>query len=82
MKILMIIDGLKSGGVERRMLSLVKKIEEKDTFQIEIIVLSTEIHYANDLNTLHSKIHIIERKPKKDPRVFLKIIKICRNFKP
>ncbi|NJO89887.1 MAG: hypothetical protein HC831_13775 [Chloroflexia bacterium] len=44
--------------------------------------MSTEIHYANDLNTLHSKIHIIERKPKKDPRVFLKIIKICRNFKP
>ena len=28
MKILMIIDGLKMGGTERRMLSLVKKLEE------------------------------------------------------
>ena len=36
MKILMIIDGLKMGGTERRMLSLVKKLEETTDIEIEI----------------------------------------------
>jgi glycosyltransferase involved in cell wall biosynthesis len=82
MKILMIIDGLKMGGTERRMLSLVKKLEETPDIKTEIAVLSKSIHYQSEIESLVSKVHLIERKPKRDPRVFFRIITLCRRFKP
>jgi glycosyltransferase involved in cell wall biosynthesis len=82
MKILMIIDGLRIGGVERRMLSLVKKGEETANLSFEIIVLSTVIEYVKELESIKAQVHLIERKPKRDPRAIFKIIKICKCFKP
>jgi glycosyltransferase involved in cell wall biosynthesis len=77
----MIIDGLGAGGVERRMLSLAKSIVEDFRFQVCIIVLSKTLHYHTDFK-FPVELHFIERKPKKDPRVFFKIISICRRFLP
>ncbi len=82
MKILMIIDGLKMGGTERRMLSLVKKLEVIPGIKIEIAVLSKSVHYLDAIGSLISRVHLIERRPKRDPRVFFRIIRICRRFKP
>ncbi len=82
MKILMIIDGLKMGGTERRMLSLVRKLEVSPDIKVEIAVLSKSVHYLNEIESMVSRVHLIERKPKKDPRVFFKIITLCKRFKP
>lgn len=82
MKVLMIIDGLRVGGAERRMLSLVQKLKESGGSQAEIIVLSGTIHFMKEIEKNKIRLHIIERKPKKDPRAFFKILKICRSYKP
>jgi glycosyltransferase involved in cell wall biosynthesis len=82
MKVLMIIDGLRVGGAERRMLSLVQMLNQTADSQAEIIVLSSTIHFKKEIRKNNIKVHIIERKPKKDPRVFFKVLKICRSYKP
>ena len=82
MKVLMIIDGLRIGGAERRMLSLVQKLHESEGSRSEIIVLSRSIHFQKEIEHSNIRLHIIERKPKKDPRVFFKILKICRAYRP
>jgi len=82
MKLLMIIDGLGAGGVERRMISLVKYLTNHNTgYEISIIILSKKLHYV-DIIDLPVSLYFIERKPKKDPRVFLKVFNICRKLKP
>jgi glycosyltransferase involved in cell wall biosynthesis len=82
MKLLMIIDGLKAGGIERQMICLVSNlVHHEKGFEISIIVLSTKLHYTDVLD-LPVKVHFIERKPKKDPRVFFRVLKICKTFKP
>lgn len=77
----MIIDGLGAGGVERRMISLIKHLLYNSKCQIQVVVLSTNVHY--DYKALDNVIfHFIRRWPKKDIRVFYKIYAICRIFKP
>lgn len=78
----MIIDGLGAGGVERRMLGLVEHLIHQDSgYNITIVVLSRKFHYKKILE-LPVNLYFIERKPKKDPRVFFRIYKICKKFKP
>ncbi|MBN1187813.1 MAG: glycosyltransferase [Bacteroidales bacterium] len=81
MNVLMIIDGLGAGGVERRMISLIKHLLYNSNYKIQVVVLSTNVHY--DYKALDSvKFHFIRRWPKKDLRVFFRIYSICRIFKP
>lgn len=82
MKVLMIIDGLRVGGAERRMLSLVQKLNETADSHAEIIALSETIQFKKEIENNHITLHIIKRKPKKDPLVFFKVLKICRSYKP
>jgi glycosyltransferase involved in cell wall biosynthesis len=81
MNVLMIIDGLGAGGVERRMISLVRHLMQKPDYRIRVVVLSTNVHY--DYKALDKvTFHFIKRWPKKDVRVFFRIISICRSFRP
>ncbi|MEM8888332.1 MAG: glycosyltransferase [Bacteroidota bacterium] len=81
MKLLLAIDNLNRGGRERRMLELVKGLLGTGSFQITLIVFSDRLHYKH-VHDLDIDLHILVRKPKKDPRVFRKFYKICKNFQP
>ncbi|CAZ96058.1 glycosyltransferase [Zobellia galactanivorans] len=81
MKIIFLIDNLRKGGKERRMLELVKGLSKDKTFNLEVVIFKDIIEYpiVHDLNV---RLHIIERKPKYSPAPFFKVYKICREFKP
>ena len=80
MKILFIIDSLCKGGKERRLLELMKGLKIRNVI-FELILLTDLIEFK-EVYDLGMKIHILKRKIKKDPLIYLQVNKICKNFKP
>ena len=81
MKILMIIDSLGRGGKERRMLELLKALKVRNDIQVELVIFSSNIAYP-EVHDMGMPVHILERKPKKDPRIFFRFYKLCKQFGP
>ena len=81
MKILHLTDHLFIGGKERQLVELIAGLEAQENIECQILVLSDNIHYPY-LDKLKSKLHIHRRRIKKDPTVFLKLYRICRDFRP
>ncbi|MDC3105176.1 glycosyltransferase family 4 protein [bacterium] len=82
MKILFFIESLRSGGKERRLLELIQYLKFNQNFKIVIVLTENIIdyEYVYDWNL---SIKTIERKElKKDPKIFFKFFKICRDFRP
>lgn len=80
MKVLMVIDTIKAGGKERRMLELLKRLIVQQ-YEIELVVLSNEIRY-DDYFGLGITIHQVARRHKFDLAGFWKIFGIARRFRP
>ncbi len=81
MKILYIIDSLRSGGKERRLVSLIEGLERFEDVEMKLIILSENIHYNSVLN-LNIKIHKLSRDIRKDIKIIFKFNKILKSFKP
>lgn len=81
MKVLFLIDTLGSGGKERRLTELLKALIFKQNIDIELVVMSDDIHYEEVLN-LGINIHKIIRKTPKDISVFRKFYVHIRNYRP
>lgn len=81
MKVLFLIDTLGSGGKERRLTELLKALRLKQSIEIELAVMSNDIHYEEVLN-LGINIHKIIRKTTKDISVFRKFYVLIRNCRP
>lgn len=81
MKILYIIESLTHGGKERRLISLIKELRLKDNIEIEIIILSKDIHYK-EIYDFNIRIHIFKRNIKKDIKILSKFNSVIKDFKP
>jgi len=82
MKILYYIEGLGSGGKERRLVELIKALSNYPDIKMELVLTREEIHYQ-DVLTSGIKINYTYRKGlKKDPKVFYKFYNIVKEFKP
>lgn len=79
MRILYIIESLKAGGKERRLVELVKRVSKIN--KVELIILSQNIHFTDLLN-LNIKIHYLRRNLLKDFLLLFKFYFIVKNFKP
>ncbi|MDZ7859583.1 MAG: glycosyltransferase [Candidatus Krumholzibacteriota bacterium] len=80
MKILYIIDGLEAGGKERRLVQLLKGLNNKE-ISTKVILLTNIVHYKEVLN-LNTEVIILKRKTKKDPLIFYKLYRICKKWNP
>ncbi len=80
-KILFSIDGLRSGGKERRFVSLIKKISKSRKFKCELVCFNEHVHYKEIFN-FKVKIHFIPRKNKWNLISFIKYFNIIRKFQP
>jgi glycosyltransferase involved in cell wall biosynthesis len=78
-KILFAIDGLRSGGKERRFLSLLSAIDKK--YQCEVIIFNRDVHYK-DVYDLNCKIHFLIRRSANDFTPFYKFYKIAKAMQP
>ena len=76
----MLIDSLILGGRERRFTEVVKGLYMQG-FKVEVIILRNAIDYPV-IYEYATQVHVLQRKIKKDPRAFLSIFKIYKNFAP
>ncbi|MBI5915638.1 MAG: glycosyltransferase, partial [Bacteroidetes bacterium] len=81
MKILMLNDSMVRGGRERRLIELLKGLAQFDDIECELLLLSDRVEYP-EIYEMNIPIHILERKPAKDPRIFYRLVKLCRRIKP
>ncbi|MFT6320620.1 MAG: glycosyltransferase involved in cell wall biosynthesis [Granulosicoccus sp.] len=81
MKILMLIDSLVKGGRERRLIKLLKFFSASPDIEVGLVIFSKKVEYE-EIYDLDVKLHFLERKPAKDPRVFSRFYKICKSERP
>lgn len=79
--ILFAIDGLRSGGKERRFLSLLKHLILLKNFYCEVIILNKDVHYK-EVFDLDVKLHFLVRKRKKDLSIIVPFFLIAKSFQP
>ena len=70
-----------SGGKERRLTELMKRLSDNPDIKFDLAVMSMEIHYK-EVFDLNIPIHFILRNRKKDLSVFRKFYKLCKETKP
>ena len=80
-KVLYIIDSLRSGGKERRLVSLIDSFMHYEDVETELVVLSKEVHYKSIFD-LNIKIHYLKRDIRKDLKIISKLNNILNQFKP
>lgn len=81
MKILLAADSLVRGGMERRMLELIKGLVGQKEFSLKLVVFSDTIDYP-EIYDLEVPVVILKRVPKRNPLVFHRFYKICKQWKP
>jgi glycosyltransferase involved in cell wall biosynthesis len=80
-KILFIIDRLGVGGKERRLLELLKGLKRWQNISYRLVVLSDIVFY-DTTEELDCEIDYLKRKIGKDPTIFIKLYRICKNYNP
>jgi glycosyltransferase involved in cell wall biosynthesis len=81
MKILFLIGSLGSGGKERQLVELLKGLNNYPKIECQLVVMNSDIHYEEVFN-FDIKINFLIKKIKKDPRILIKLYKICKAFNP
>ncbi len=81
MKILFVIDSLRSGGKERRLVSLIKGFISFEDVDMELVVLSKTVHYKEILDS-GITIHHLKRNIRNDSKIISKFNQILKSFKP
>ncbi|NND06801.1 MAG: glycosyltransferase [Saprospiraceae bacterium] len=81
MNILFLIDSIRRGGRERRMIELLKGLKIHDSIHVDVGVFSDIIAYEEIYN-LNYPIHKFDRKVKKDPTLFFRLHKLINDLAP
>ncbi|PWD98993.1 glycosyltransferase [Marinilabilia rubra] len=82
MKLLMIIESLRDGGKQRRMIELLRILSAKREYSILVLVLKDNMHYEEASELKGVKVHYLKRGFRLDPRVFFSFLRIARGFNP
>ena len=81
MKILLLTDSLVSGGMQRRLIELIKGFKNYPDVQPYLVVFKDDIHYK-EVFDFGIPVKILKRVPKRNPMVFYHLFKLCRTWKP
>ncbi len=81
-RIVMLIDNLGRGGKERRILELLKYLEQVDGYKILLVLFRDCVEYDDVFKLKNTKLIIIKRKIKKDVFIIFKLKKIITDFNP
>lgn len=80
-RVIHFIDSLRAGGKERQLVELLKGLSAYKEIVCELAIMSEDIQY-DAVNNLDIQKHYLIRKNKKDPRILVKLYKLCKKFKP
>lgn len=64
------------------MLSLIKELYNLGGYHIELLLFKDVVEYAQEVSSLQLRTHVIQRKPRKDPRVFYKVYRLLQGLRP
>ncbi len=81
MRIVHIIDTLRSGGRERQLVELLKGLSKEKGISCDLIVMSDDIHYTY-LNELGITVHKLIRKSKHDISCFFRLYQLVSSINP
>ena len=81
MKVLLLTNNLWAGGKERRLLELIKGLASYPDVDLHLVSFSDRIHYK-EVYELGLPVTILKRVPKKSPKVFYQLFKLCKQWKP
>jgi len=82
MRILFFIGSLRTGGKERRLIELLTWLKQQRAFELFVVLAFDHIDYPA-FHKLEIEHVILNKKPNlKDPRVFMRLYKLCKSFKP
>ena len=81
MKILFFINGLNTGGKERRMMELMKEVKLRKGIQFELVLMNSNVGFP-EIFDMDIKLHYLIRKTKKDFSVFKRFYNICKEYNP
>jgi len=81
LKVLFLIDALAAGGKERRCVELLKELRHHDGISCDVVVMSRDIHYQ-EIFDLGLPLHFLLRKTRRDPRIFIKLFRLCKRLQP
>lgn len=82
MKIIFLIDSFRIGGKERRLLELLRFLDEQNNFYSKVVIFKNQIEYSQVKELKKSELIVLHRKFKKDPFVFFRLKKIVKKFNP
>jgi glycosyltransferase involved in cell wall biosynthesis len=77
----MLADSMGRGGTERRSTELLKALVTLDDIDTELVVFSEKIQF-DELFQLGIPIHIFRRKIRKDPGMFVRLYRLCKEVRP
>src|SRR4051812_41548420 len=81
-RILFFIGSLKGGGKERRLVELLTYLQDKEQYELMVVVTDATIQYPSFYN-LNINYQVISKTwAKKDVSIFYKFYKKCKQFKP
>lgn len=80
-KIIYCIDGLRSGGKERRLLALINQLLDYKDYKMELVVFNKDVHYKEALDW-NIKIHFVEHHKLGKFAGFKQVYRIVNDVKP
>ena len=82
MRIVFITEALVLGGKERRLLELIRYLQDTTDYEMLLVITDSAIHY-DYVRDFKIKIEVLERKYfKRDPLFFFKLFNVYRKFRP
>jgi glycosyltransferase involved in cell wall biosynthesis len=82
MKILFFADSLIAGGLERRLIELLKYLKNSTRYELSLVITEDQIFYES-IHDLGITLHVLKRKGLKyDPGLFVRFYKYCKKFQP
>jgi len=82
MRILFFVQNLLAGGMERRLLELIRYLKRNEDYVMTLVIAEDDIHF-NYARELGIPIQLIKRRNLRyDPSLFVRFCKFCKEFKP
>jgi len=82
MKVLMIIESLRDGGKQRRMVEMLRVMAERSHHQFLVLFLKNEVHYSEIYQMEGVGFSYLKRGFRADPRIFWSFIRRAHRFDP
>jgi sugar transferase (PEP-CTERM/EpsH1 system associated) len=80
-KIAHVIFRLDMGGLENGLINLVNRLDE-DVFDHAIVCLEEPTSFAERIATRNTKVYTVDKRPGKDPHVYLRLYRLLRQLRP